>query len=147
MKICHTESGNIYEITELKDSYKLFDSSNNKSHTFKESYEAIWFAIELIRGTSFDILTDEALNGIVRKAQLPIPFLPKSIVGQLKKEKISHTYYDQVFLKLLTSYRCGHQEIAVSNQTNFDVQHELVHLVRKLVGAKLSIPSIKAAEK
>jgi hypothetical protein len=144
MKICHTESGNVYEITEQKESYKLFDSKNNKSYSFKESYEAIWFTIELIRGVSFDILSDENLNTLVRKAQLPIPSLPKSVIQQLKKEKISHTYYDQVFLKLLTAYRCGHQEINVSNQTNFDVQHELIHMVRKLLGAKLSIPTIKA---
>src|SRR5687767_13665905 len=121
MKIYHAESGNVYEITEQKDSFKLFDSKNNKSHSFKESYEAIWFAIELIRGTSLDALTEENLNAVISKLQLKIASLPKTMVPQLKKEKINHTYYDQVFLKLLTSYRCGHQEITVSNQTNFDI--------------------------
>ena len=142
MKIYHEEGAVVYEISELKDGYKLHDTRNNKVHSYKESYEAIWSAIELIRNSSLDLLTEEDLKMTAQKLQLNLNSIPKALLTQLKKEKISHTYYDQIFLKLLTSYRCGHPEISVSNKTNFIIQHELQFLIRKMVGSKLSIPTI-----
>lgn len=144
MKICHEESGVIYEISELKEGYELKDSRNNRTYTFKESYEAIWFVIELIRSSSLEKLTEHDVAAILQKSQVTVETVPKSLMTQLKKEKITHTYYDQLFLKLLTSYRCGHPEITVSNKTNFILSHELHFIVRKLAGVKLSIPSVKA---
>lgn len=143
MKIYHEQSKVFYDVNEQKDAFKLLDSRSNKTYTFKESYEAIWFAIELIRQASFEAITDEDLRKLVHKAQVPAERVSKNLILALRKEKINHTYYDQVFLKLLTSYRCGHEEVKVCNKTNFVVDHELAFMIRKTVGTKLTIPSVK----
>ena len=144
MKIYHEQSKLFYEVTEEKDAFKLLDSRTGKLYTFKESYEAIWFAIELIRQVSFEALTDDELKKLVQKAQVPAEKVSRNLVLALRKEKINHTYYDQIFLKLLTSYRCGHEEVKVCNNTNFVVHHELAYMLRKTVGTRLAIPSVKA---
>jgi hypothetical protein len=143
MKIYHEESKVFYEVNEQNDAFKLLDSKSNKTYTFKESYEAIWFAIELIRQASFDALSDEDLKRLVKKAQVPEDRISKNLILTLKKERINHTYYDQVFLKLLTSYRCGHEEVKVCNKSNFVIDHELAFMIRKTVGTRLAIPSVK----
>jgi hypothetical protein len=143
MKIYHEQSKVFYEVTEEKAAFRLVDSRTNKTYSFKESYAAIWFAIELIRQASFEALSDEELKQLIRKAQLPEEKVSRNMVLALRKEKINHTYYDQIFLKLLTAYRCGHEEVKVCNNTNFVVHHELAFMLRKTVGTKLSIPSFK----
>src|SRR5687767_6380235 len=100
MKIYHEQSKVFYEVNEQKDAFKLLDSRSNKTYTFKESYEAIWCAIELIRQASFEAMTDEDLKKLVHKAQVPEERVSKNLILALRKEKINHTYYDQVFLKL-----------------------------------------------
>jgi hypothetical protein len=144
MKIYHEQSKVFYEVTEEKDAFKLLDSRTGKLYTFKESYEAIWCAIELIRQMSFEALTDDELKQLVQRAQVPAEKVSRNLVLALRKEKINHTYYDQIFLKLLTSYRCGHEEVKVCNNTNFVVLHELAYMLRRTVGTRLAIPTVKA---
>jgi hypothetical protein len=143
MKIYHEQSKVFYEVTEEKDAFRLVDSRTSKTYSFKESYAAIWFAIELIRQASFEAMTDEELKQLVQKAQVPAEKVSKNLILALRKEKINHTYYDQIFLKLLTSYRCGHEEVKVCNNTNFVVQHELAFMLRKTIGTKLTIPTVR----
>jgi hypothetical protein len=143
MRIRHDESGNVYEITEEKGGFKLLDSRTNRAHTFKEAYEAIWMAIEIIRNTSFDFVGDDDLEHITKRAHLNTSSLPKSLLSSLKREKINRTYYDQIFLKILSHYRSGHEEVVVSNKTNFIVDYEITFLVRKSLGVNLSIPDYR----
>jgi hypothetical protein len=65
-------------------------------------------------------------------------------MATLKREKISRTYYDQIFLKLLSSYRTGTESVLVSNKTNFIVYHELAHMIRSIMGVRLSVTAVKA---
>jgi dsRNA-specific ribonuclease len=143
MRINHEESGAVYEIREQKGSFTLTDSSTGRSSVFKESYEALWGAIELIRNSSLDKLNEDDLKVISKHAQVALSSIPKSLIPALKREKINRTYYDQTFLKLLSSYRGGKETIVVSNKTNFIVHHELAHLVRAFMGTKLTIPTAR----
>jgi hypothetical protein len=143
MRITHEESGTVYEITEQKGSFTLTDSSSERSYSFKESYEALWCAIELIRNSSFDKLKEDDLKEISKYAQVSLSSIPKSLIAMLKREKINRTYYDQTFLKLLSSYRIAIKTVVISNKTNFIVYHELAHLVRGFTGTKLSIPAVR----
>lgn len=143
MTVHHEESKTVYDITEHESNYKLVDSSTNRTYFFKESYEAVWFVIELIRNSSFDKLSEDDLKEITKRSHLDLPVIPKSLIAMLKREKISRTYYDQIFLKLLSQYRAGVDSITVSNKTNFIVNHEVGHLVRNITGAKPSFPSVK----
>lgn len=140
MKIKHNESGNVYEIIEAKGGFKLIDSGVNRAYTFKEAYEAIWAAIELIRNISFDSISDARFLQIAKRSHVAISLSPKSVMSSIKKEKIIRTYYDQIFLKILSQYRSGQETVVVSNETNFSVSHELSFLIRKSIGANLSIP-------
>ena len=139
MKINHLESGSFFEITEQKGTYRLHDSSTNKSHFFKESYEAIWHSIELIRNISFEYLSPTHLVDIAKRSRIPEQAISPALVPALKKEKIIRTYYDQIFLKLLSFYRSGHELFTVSNQSNFIIDHEVVSLLRTTGGVKLSV--------
>jgi hypothetical protein len=143
MRIIHEESGAVYEITEQKGNFTLMDSSTGRSYAFKESYEALWCAIELIRNSSFDKLNEDDLKEISKHAQVTLSSIPKSLISMLKREKINRTYYDQTFLKLLTSYRSAKETVVVSNKTNFSICHELAHIVRGFTGTKLSIPALR----
>src|SRR5688572_21010594 len=98
MKIRHDESGNVYEIIEEQNGFRLLESSTNRSYTFKEAYEAIWMAIEIIRNSSLQSLAEAHLQTITKRAKLDIS-TPKSLLSSIKKEKIIRTYYDQLFLK------------------------------------------------
>ena len=140
MKINHLESGSVFEITEQKGTFKLHDSTTNKSHFFRESYEAIWHSIELIRNISFEYLHPGHLLEIARRSRIPEHAISPSLVPALKKEKIIRTYYDQIFLKLLSFYRSGQDLFTVSNQSNFIIDHEVTTLLKTTVGLKLSVP-------
>ena len=140
MRIYHEESNVYYEITEQKGVYKLVDSKTSRMYTFKESYEAIWQAIELIRINSFDVLSEDDLSAIWKAFRFTIPF-PKTLLGNLKREKVNRTYYDQVFMKVLSQYRSGAEVIQLKNNSNFSIQHELVHLIRQMMGSKVSTSS------
>jgi hypothetical protein len=130
MKIVHQESNSFFEITEHSKSVKLLDSATNRAYYFKESYEAIWFVIELIRNTSIDFLSNEDLKQIALQSHTPEE-LSKSKLAVFKKEKVNHTYYDQVFLKLLSHYRSGSDTFVLGNKTNFSIHYEMVYLVRQ----------------
>jgi hypothetical protein len=143
MRICHVESDIFYDITEDKERYKLHDSHTSHTYHFKEAYEAIWMAVELTRNMSFDMLTNDALSSIVKRSSSQLNTAPKAMIAMLKKEKINRTYYDQVFLKLLSQFRSGQQTFIISNKTNFSVEHEVAFLVRKMSGVSLSIPAIR----
>jgi hypothetical protein len=144
MRVSHEESGIFYDIIEESGNFRLIDSSTNRSYNFKESYEALWATIELMRNTSFEILADLHLQEIMKRSHLSLTTIPRSVLALLKKEKISRTYYDQIFLRLLTQYRSGTRAIAFSNKTNFVVDHEIAFLLRKFSGAGLSIPAVRA---
>lgn len=143
MRISHAESGTTYQITEEKGTIVLLDSSTNRSYTFKEYYEALWCAIELIRNSSFDQLNDLDLSEVCKRAHISLDTLPRSVMTTLKREKISRTYYDQIFLKLLSSYRAGSETVLVSNKTNFIVYHELAHMIRSIMGVRLPVTAVK----
>ncbi len=142
MKITHKESGAVYEITQQKESFKLHDYGTERSYYFKESYDAIWHVIELTRNISFDFLDDENLKEIARRAHLTLETVPKSLMSSIKKETLNRTYYDQIFMKLLTNYRAGMDEVVLSNKTNFVVDHEVGNLLKSAMGIRLSIPSV-----
>jgi hypothetical protein len=142
MKIYHEESNVYYEIAEQKGGYKLVDSKTNRIYSFKESYEAIWQAIELIRINSFDILTEDDLSTLWKAFRFTIPF-PKTLLSSLKREKVNRTYYDQVFMKMLSQFRSGAEVIHLKNNSNFSIQHELVHLIRQAMGSKVSNPAVQ----
>jgi hypothetical protein len=135
MKIYHDESNVCYEIAEQKGGYKLVDLKTNRTYSFKESYEAIWYAIELLRMSSFDTLREEDLSPIWNACRFSIPF-PKTLLNAVKREKVNRTYYDQVFMRVLTQFRSGVQEIHLTNNSNFSIQHELTHLIRQTMGQK-----------
>lgn len=142
MRVSHEESGIFYDIIEERGSFKLVDSSTHRSYHFKEAYEALWAAIELMRNNSFDMLADLHFQEIMRRSHISwSSAMPRSVLALLKKEKISRTYYDQIFLKLLTQYRSGTKSVAVSNKTNFVVDHEIAFLLRKFSTASLAIPA------
>lgn len=141
MKISHLESGSLLEITEKNGNFRLHDSNTNRSQFFKESYEAIWHAIELIRNISFDYLNTNHLLDIATRSRIPEKVISPSIVPTLKKEKIIRTYYDQIFLKLLSFYRSGNDVFTVSNKSNFIIDHEIVSLLRSTAGIKYTLPS------
>lgn len=136
MKIYHDESNVCYEIAEQKGGYKLVDSKTSRTYSFKESYEAIWHAIELMRIHCFEVLREEDLSSIWRACRFTIPF-PASLLNTLKREKVNRSYYDQVFMKVLSQFRGGVPEIHMNNNSNFSIQHELVHLMRQSVGVKI----------
>jgi hypothetical protein len=144
MRIRHDENGDVYEIIEVKGSFKLLDLSNNRSYIFKEAYEAIWMAIEIIRNSTIESLAEEHLSTITRRAKLDKHATPKSLLASIKREKIIRTYYDQIFLKILSQYRSGHETVVVSNKTNFVVDHEVGFLLRKSLGINLTIPDYSA---
>lgn len=141
MKIIHFESGNIFEITDHQVNFRLFDSGANRSYLFKESYEAIWHAIELIRNLSYDLMTPAHFNDIAKHAHVPAEAINPSVIAALKKENIVRTYYDQLFLKLLSSYRQGTDSMTLSNRTNFIIDHEVASLLRTSTGSSFTIPS------
>jgi hypothetical protein len=141
MRVSHEESGIFYDIIEERGNVKLVDSSTNRSYNFKEAYEALWAAIEMMRNVSFDLLADIQIQEIMKRSHVSLSVVPRSVLGVLKKEKISRTYYDQIFLKLLTQYRSGRQAIAFSNKTNFIIDHEISFLLRKFPGIGLAIPA------
>lgn len=140
MRIDHQESGISYEITEERGGFKLVNSCTNRPYFFKESYEALWLAIELIRNSSFDNLTEDDLKEIYKSSRVALSSVPKSLIAMLRREKISRTYYDQIFLELLSLHRSGKESVLISNKTNFIVHHELGHLIRNFVGSKSSLP-------
>jgi hypothetical protein len=145
MKITHQESNFFYDIIEQSRSVKLIDSATNRAYYFKESYEAIWCLIELVRNTSIDHISDNDLKEIASRAHLSLNEVTKSRVAAFKKEKIDHTYYDQVFLKLLSQYRSGADTFTLSNKTNFSIQHEMIHLIRQSASRTLSVvPTVYA---
>jgi hypothetical protein len=139
----HDESGNVYEIIEDRGSFKLLDYNDGHSYMFKEAYEAIWAAIEIIRNLSLDSITDDHLLQIVKRAHVALTSSPRSVMSAIKREKMIRTYYDQIFLKILSQYRSGNETIMVSNKTNFFVDHEITSLIRKSLGVNLSIPDYK----
>jgi hypothetical protein len=143
MQISHAESGTTYQITEQNGSVVLLDSSTNRSYSFKEYYEALWCAIELTRISSFDLLNDLDLIELCKRSHISLDTLPKSVMATLKREKINRTYYDQIFLKLLSSYRAGSESVLVSNKTNFIVYHELAHMIRGIMGVRISMTAVK----
>jgi hypothetical protein len=143
MRIVHVEGNVSYQVTEQKSGVTLLDSSTNRSHTFKETYEALWCTIELIRNTSFDRLSEEEIHDMCKRSQLTINTVPKSLLTMLRREKISRTHYDQIFLKLLSAYRAGTEQVQLSNKTNFIIYHELVHLLRDVMRPKLGAPVVK----
>ena len=134
MRIHHQETGFFYEITEQNDNYKLFESASNRYHTFKEAYEGIWYAIEQIRNISLDKIEEDHFTEIAKRSNLSLASISKSLTVHLKKEKISRTYYDQLFLKLLSHFRGGIDSVTVSNKTNFVIDHEVAFLFRKSLG-------------
>ena len=136
MKIYHDESNVCYEIEEQKGGYKLVDSKTSRIYSFRESYEAIWQVIELMRTHCFEILREEDLSIIWHALRFTIPF-PKSLLSSLKREKVNRSYYDQVFIKVLSQFRGGVAEIHMNNNSNFSIQHELVHLMRQSLGLKV----------
>ncbi len=140
MKITHLESGRLFEITEQDDNVRLHDSSTNRTHFFKESYDAIWHAIEQIRNISFESISPNHLLEIARRSRIPEKVVSPSLVNVLKKEKIIRTYYDQIFLKLLSFYRSGQELFTLSNKNNFIIDHEIVSLLRTTAGVKLTTP-------
>jgi hypothetical protein len=142
MKIYYDESNVYYEIAEQKAGYKLVDSKTNRIYSFKESYEAIWHAIELIRVNCFDILNDNDLSAIWKTFRFTIPF-PKTMLSTLKREKVNRTYYDQVFMKVLSQYRSGVEVIHLNSTSNFSIQHELVHLIRVTMGVKAGSSAVQ----
>jgi hypothetical protein len=145
MRICHEESDIFYEVTEDNDGYKLHDSHTDRIYHFKEAYEAIWMAVELTRNTSFDMLTDVEVSNIVKRSPTQVDAAPKAVMAILRKEKINRTYYDQVFLKLLSQFRSGRQTFIISNKTNFSVEHEIAFLERRISGHSFSIPTVRVS--
>jgi hypothetical protein len=143
MRIRHEENGNVYEISEGKGGFTLLDLSTNRSYNFKESYEAIWMVIETIRNTSLESLAEEHLSSITRQAKLKNTSSSKSLLSSIKREKIVRTYYDQLFLKILSQYRSGQETVVVSNKTNLIVDHEVSFLLRKSLGVNLAIPDYR----
>jgi len=143
MKVSHQESGILYEITEENGAVKLLDFSTSKSYTFKEAYEAIWMTIELIRNHSFDFIIEDDLNKIAQRAHLSLSGIPRSLIALLKREKINRTYYDQFFLKMLSLYRSGNEAIAVSNKTNFIIDHEISFLLRRSFASNLAAQTVR----
>lgn len=144
MRVSHEESGIFYDIVEEKGNFRLIDSSTNRSYNFKEAYEALWATIELMRNLSFDILAEMQLQEIMKRSHVSLSSIPRSVLQVLKKEKISRTHYDQIFLRLLSQYRSGIQAIAFSNKTNFIIDHEVMFLLRKFSGLSLSVPTVRA---
>lgn len=143
MRIKHHESGNVYEIVEDKGLFKLPDLKIDHAYTFKEAYEAVWAAIEIIRNISFNSLSDDDLFVIAKRAHITVSSPLKSIKSLIKKERIIRTYYDQIFLIILSHYRSERESIVVSNKTNFNIDHEITFLMRKSEGVSLSIPDYK----
>lgn len=141
MRVSHEESGIFYDILEEKGNFRLIDSSTNRSYNFKEAYEALWATIELMRNLSFEILADMQLQEIMKRSHVSLSAIPRSVLQVLKKEKISRTHYDQIFLRLLSQYRSGIQAIAFSNKTNFIIDHEVAFLLRKFSGLSLGVPA------
>lgn len=144
MRIRHEETGIEYEISENNGNFRLYDPATNRSYTFKEAYEAIWMTIEIIRNSSLESLAEDHLQTITKRAHLNTSAVPKALLSTLKKEKINRTYYDQLFLKILSSYRNGQNNVVVSNKTNFVLDHELNFLLRKSLGVNLFIPDYKS---
>lgn len=144
MRVSHEESGIFYEILEDKGSFRLIDSSTNRSYIFKEAYEALWATIELMRNLSFEVLAEMQLQEIMKRSHVSLSAIPKSVLQVLKKEKISRPHYDQIFLRLLSQYRSGIKAIAFSNKTNFVIDHEIVFLLRKFSSLGLSVPAARA---
>jgi hypothetical protein len=138
MKIIQQDSNFSYDIVEHSRSVKLVDAVTNRAYYFRESYEAIWFLIELVRNTSIDHISDGDLKEIASRARVSVDEVTKSRMAAFKKEKIDHTYYDQVFLKLLSQYRSGADTFTLSNKMNFSVQYEMVHLIRQSASRRLS---------
>lgn len=144
MRVSHEESGIFYDILEEKGNFRLIDSSTNRSYNFKEAYEALWATIELMRNLSFEILPEMQLQEIMKRSHVSLSTIPRSALQVLKKEKISRTHYDQIFLRLLSQYRSGIQAIAFSNKTNFIIDHEVMFLLRKFSGLSLGVTAVRA---
>jgi hypothetical protein len=134
MKIYQEESKVYYEIEEQKSGIKLFDSKSNRTYIFKESYEALWQAIELMRYSWFENLSEENLSDLSRHFHFSTP-LTKNVLPSLKKEKVNRSYYDQVFMKLLSQYRSGKEEVRM-NASHFMIHLEVIHLLKKVLGMK-----------
>lgn len=141
MKIYHEESNVYYEIAEEKGGYKLVDLKTSRTYSFKESYEAIWQAIELIRTNCFDILSEDDLSAIWKTFRFALPF-PKTLLSTLKREKVNRTYYDQIFMKVLSQFRSGTDLIHLNDASHFSIHHELVHLIRQAMGVKTANPAL-----
>lgn len=141
MKIHHTESGITLEVREDHGSFLLADSRTQRTHVFKEAYEAIWFGIEIIRGISYGQLTHEQLIDIAARNNLNINNIHKDFILRIQGEKPLTTYYDQSFMRLLSSYRAGVPEVAVNNATGFVIEQEVVAQLRALAGVRLTMPS------
>ncbi len=141
MKIRHKESSVFFDIRQDGDSTLLVDSRTNRVHSFREAYEAIWYAIESTRMISYDALSPARLVEIAKKAHLSPDLISASTVGLLKKEKPIRTYYDQTFLKILSLYRAGAGEIELSNSTNFVIDHEVAAILRTISGLRFTMPA------
>ena len=140
MRVSHEESGIFYDILEEKGTFRLIDSSTNRSYNFKEAYEALWATIELMRNLSFEFLADMQLQEIMKRSHVSLSTIPRSALQVLKKEKISRPHYDQIFLRLLSQYRSGIKDIAFSNKTNFMIDHEVIFLLRKFSAISFRAP-------
>jgi hypothetical protein len=143
MKITLEQSSS-FEITEDHGTFTLLDSSNQRKYSFKESYEAVWFAIEIIRNLSFDTLSEHALERAAKMVNTSLPQIPRALLSSIKRERINKTYYDQVFLKILSQLRSGAAVLSLESKADF-VLHELVHLLRKSLDPKQATPAFSVA--
>ncbi len=140
MKIHHLESGVILEVREEGDRFLFCDSRTNRAHAYKGSHEAIWMAIEVIRNVSYDLVSKDDLTAIAAQNQVGVGKITSSTVQSLRNEAPLTTYYDHIFLKLLSSFRTGAAEFALSNKTNFVIEQEAIALLRARAGTRLIVP-------
>lgn len=140
MKLQDQASKICIELSEEKNGVRLFDSSTNKSHYFKEIPEALWFSIDTVRTTMFDHLTEQTLIDLSKHLNASVA-VTKTLLQTIKRERTNRAFYDQVFMKLLTYFRTGVGDIPIAS-TNFSINLEVIHLLKKHLGIKATMNPI-----
>lgn len=139
----HDEGSKIYlELSQEKNGIRLFDAQSNKTQMFREVHDAIWYSIDTLRLSSFEKLTEQGLSDLSRHFN-PSVEISRSLLNTIKREKTNRIYYDHVFMKLLTFFRSDVTDVNLA-ATNFSIHLELLHLLKKHMGVKMTMNPVQA---
>jgi hypothetical protein len=141
MKIKHKESNSFFEITEAQGNYTLIDSTTNQVYKFSQLHDVLWKVIEQVRTASYLNLPLSQLSKLIQTSGAAVSD-PETFLKSLRSVEINRIYYDRIFMKLLANYRMLAEEVVINNKSNFIIDDEIIHVIRKKFGIGLRLPSV-----